>query len=241
MKSYSSLPVCTSLQQVQFLLLLPGILRSVRYGTRELPSEQREEACQEVIVQTFLGFLRLCQRGLQEKGFASSLAGFALKRYRSGRRVSRHSSTSLWDEGQDLRRTLKKRARLPDCRNADVRIFRQPWKESLPVDGRTPVIDQVCFRLDFKIWYASLSPVRRQVVDRLSLGDSPAEVATQLKVSRARVSQIRRELQRDWERFNEESPSSGSSCDTPPKDVAVFRYPVDSLGRSRLVEASAVI
>lgn len=241
MKSYSSLPVCTSLQQVQFLLLLPGILRSVRYGTRELSSEQREEACQEVIVQAFLGFLRLCQRGLPEKGFASSLAGFALKRYRSGRRVSHHSSTSIWNEEYDHRQTCRNSARLRAQRNSDVRFCRQPWKESLPVDGRTPVIDQVCFRLDFKCWYASLSPVRRQVVDQLSLGDTPADVATKLKVSRARVSQIRRELQRDWERFNEESPSSEPPRGRSQKDVAVMRYPADSPCRSRLDEVCTVI
>lgn len=56
-------------------------------------------------------------------------------------------------------------------------------------------------RVDFESWREQLPDRMRQVVDLLSAGMSPSELADQLGVSRARVSQLRNELADDWQGF----------------------------------------
>ena len=46
-----------------------------------------------------------------------------------------------------------------------------------------------------------LSEVKRQVALRLAVGDTTSEAAVQFRVSQARISQLRRELEADWEAF----------------------------------------
>lgn len=199
MKSTVSLTACTSLQQTQFLGLLPRIVRSIRFGTRGLPRCERQEACQELTVQAFVGFLQLCRRNLSERGFATTLVRYALMRYRSGRRIgqSARSIRPMDDSrGRDHEIPLDSRERVVRRRPSS-----EPWLESLQPDRRTPVADQVCFRMDFDSWYASLLPDKQSVIDQLSIGCRPSEVAENLKISRARISQIRQELQKDWEQF----------------------------------------
>jgi len=55
------------------------------------------------------------------------------------------------------------------------------------------------FRIDFEEWLASLPPDKSELVNALSGGETPSEVAAARKLSRGRVSQIRKELAQSWE------------------------------------------
>ena len=68
------------------------------------------------------------------------------------------------------------------------------WAECLIDNRRTPVPDQVSFRLDFPRWLATQTTPNRRIVKRLSLRFSTAEVARKFRMSTSRVSQLRRQL-----------------------------------------------
>lgn len=78
------------------------------------------------------------------------------------------------------------------------------WREAVVEDTRTPVFDQVCFRIDFPAWLARLSSRDRRIAELLAVGNSTKTVARQFRLSAARVSQLRREFYLSWREFTEE-------------------------------------
>ena len=79
------------------------------------------------------------------------------------------------------------------------------WREAVVEDPRTPVFDQVCFRIDFPAWLARLSSRDRRIAESLALGNSTKTVARRFRLSAGRVSQLRREFYRSWREFTDES------------------------------------
>ncbi len=82
------------------------------------------------------------------------------------------------------------------------------WKEAIVEDLRTPVPDQVAFRIDFPAWLGSLSKRDRPIAETLALGHSTGQVAGHFRISPGRVSQIRRELCRSWHQWHGELPAA---------------------------------
>lgn len=189
----SSIPcgACTPRQQAQFLGLLPGILRASRLLLCRLPKAQQEEAEQEVTVQAFIAFLQLCQRGLIQRAFPSTLAGYAVRRFRVGRRIGQR--TNARDVMSEVALCLGRTKRAYGPATPE-----NGWRESLLEDHRTPIPDQVSFRMDFQAWLSQLSPSKRKIVQSLGTGDSVREIASRHQVTSARVSQIRTELREQW-------------------------------------------
>lgn len=58
--------------------------------------------------------------------------------------------------------------------------------------------DAAVFRIDFKDWRERLPEKKGKIVDDLALGESTTNAAEKYRVSRARISQIRREAEQDW-------------------------------------------
>lgn len=79
------------------------------------------------------------------------------------------------------------------------------WAELLVEDHRTPPFDQAVFRIDFPAWLARRSRRDRRVVASLARGDRTKDVAQQFRLSAARVSQLRREVEHSWLEFHREA------------------------------------
>ncbi|HJZ53795.1 MAG TPA: transposase DNA-binding-containing protein [Gemmataceae bacterium] len=75
--------------------------------------------------------------------------------------------------------------------------------EALSGNTRTPVPAQVAFRLDFPRWRSGFGRRARAVLDALAAGGRTNEVARELGLSPARVSQMRREFERGWKAFHQ--------------------------------------
>jgi FixJ family two-component response regulator len=85
---------------------------------------------------------------------------------------------------------------------ADAEHAEAGWlSDALREDTRTPVPRRMAFKLDFRAWRASLTRKRRAVLDALAAGGKTCEVAQELGVCPARVSQIRREFADGWRTF----------------------------------------
>jgi hypothetical protein len=187
-----------------FLAMLPTIQRHALVAFRGLSAEAREEAVQEVVANTWVAFFRLVEQGRSERAFPTALARFAVAQVRDGRKVGTPQNA-----GDVLSPCARKQNRLAVVERLD-RFDKHEglWIEAVIEDTRTPVLDQVWFRIDFPQWLAALSSRSRQVAQALAIGNTTASVARQIGVSAGRVSQLRRELYESWQRFHGESNES---------------------------------
>lgn len=65
----------------------------------------------------------------------------------------------------------------------------------------TPVPDQVQFRMDFPAWVRTHTERTKNVIRHLMVGERTKDVAEKHKTTAGRISQMRRELCLDWNRF----------------------------------------
>jgi hypothetical protein len=180
-----------------FLTVLPRVLAVVRFHLRHVRCpHQREEATCEAVALCWVWFVRLARRGRRPHTFATRLAIYAARAARSGRRAC--GSEPVGDVCSP-RCSQRKGVRLTSLSAPDP--AGDSLVEAVRDNTRTPVPDQVQFRLDFPAWVGSLTAAKRRVLDRLLAGERTADVAAAAGVSAARVSQVRAELRADYARF----------------------------------------
>ncbi len=80
-------------------------------------------------------------------------------------------------------------------------IVREAFDPNDLTGRRDDPADLAAFRLDYEAWQATLNEWQRRVANMLAAGTRTGDAAKSLGVSRARVSQMRRELATSWEVF----------------------------------------
>lgn len=182
--------------QAGFVALLPAIRAHARIAFRALRPEARDDAIQEAVANACVAYVRLVQLGKQDLAYPSALVRFAVKHYWAGRRVG-----SSMNSGDVLCRHAQ-RHRGFQVEQLDAGYAgRKGWSEALADNTRSPVPDQVAFRIDFPAWLAGQNCRDRRLARFLALGNCPAEAADRFGISRARISQIRQELRESWAEF----------------------------------------
>jgi DNA-binding CsgD family transcriptional regulator len=78
---------------------------------------------------------------------------------------------------------------------------RGEWREVLLEDRTAGPAEIAMTRLDFASWLSTLSNRDRQLAEKLALGETTGCVARMFRISVARVSQLRRDLCRKWQKF----------------------------------------
>ncbi|HLW66470.1 MAG TPA: hypothetical protein VKS79_14240 [Gemmataceae bacterium] len=191
--------LATTTWQPLFLALFPSIQRCVQFAFRHLPPDQQEEAIQAAVANACLRCARLVAQGRQDRIYSSALARFAVAQVRDGRLVggTLNAFDVLSPYAQRKKHLVRKR--LDHDESIDVH-----WLEAVRAGHRTPIPDQVWFRVDFPEWLASLSRRNRKIANTLAAGHSTNEVAREFSISASRVSQMRRELNESWQRFHGE-------------------------------------
>src|SRR5262245_65165402 len=181
-----------------FLALLPRIERLARHYFRHVACPGRQaDAVAEAVALAWAWYRRCAEQGRDAARFALSLALLAARAAGSGRRLCGQ------ERAQDA---LSPRARwrhgfavvsLTDL----APVSGDPLVEALRDNTATPPDQQAAFRIDFAAWLRRLGRHRRRVARRLMLGERPGDVARWVGVTPGRVSQLRRELERDWQAF----------------------------------------
>ncbi|MEI8376430.1 MAG: hypothetical protein WCJ35_26740 [Planctomycetota bacterium] len=73
--------------------------------------------------------------------------------------------------------------------------------ELLAESRNTTPADLAASRIDFSAWLKLLPYRQRRIAKYLSVGNRTADTAKKFKVSAGRISQIRRELSDNWNKF----------------------------------------
>ena len=185
----------------RFLSFLPRIQAHAEFVFRYIKClAKRQDWIAEAVALAWKWFAELEQRGRDAAKFISAIAAFAVLAVKCGRRVAG------MERAKDAMNDLAQRRhgfaveKLPDVCSGQDQLT-----EALADNTVTPPPDAAAFRVDFPRWLETLSLRDRRLAERLMLGERAHETADRFGLSRARVSQVRRELSQDWARFHGEA------------------------------------
>ena len=191
----------SSTWQDRFITMLPAIRQHASICFRQLPAELRAECIQETICNACCAVARLAELGKLDLAYACPLANYAVAQVKAGRKVGGHL---------DCHDVLS-----PYCqRQKNISVERldyfdreeNAWQEAVVQDTRTaPVADIVSFRIDFSDWLARLPRRKRRFAESLAMGHRTGDVAKRFHVTAGRVAQLRKELFRLWQAFQQET------------------------------------
>jgi hypothetical protein len=185
--------------QDRFAILLPVILNYVAPAFRALRSEAKAEAVQEAVANACVAYARLVERGKESVAFATVLAKYAISQVRAGRHVG--GRLNILDVASDY---CQRRKQFSLQRLDRFDPVEGCWQEAVIQDHRTPVFDQVWFRIDFPAWLQTLPRRDRKIAEALAAGHRAINVARRFQLSLARVSQLRRKFHKSWLAFHGE-------------------------------------
>ena len=199
--------------QRDFTTHLPALENAARWAFRRrlrLRRQDFEEALAETRAAAWSAWVGLLSRGKDPLQVGvHGIAKNAVRYVRNGRSVGNRSGgrgamdvhhrkaqatigfkiTSLNDDGQS-------------ADDADG-----GWREWIVSGHRCTPADEAAFRLDFATWLASLPDRRRRTAELLMQGHGTGDVARELGITAAAVSQARTWLERSWRIFQGEVPA----------------------------------
>ncbi len=187
----------------RLLAMLPTVRRNAKLAFRRLDAESREDAVAEVIANVTAAFARLVKLGKAHLAFPTVLTRYAISQFRDGRRVGNRFRISEVLSRHAQRKKKFFVERLDHCRKDTGE-----WNEAIVEDSRTPVPEQVAFRIDFPNWLAGMPRRNRKIAEALSVGNTTSEVAQRFDISPGRVSQMRNEFYRSWRDFHHDPPAA---------------------------------
>ncbi len=178
-----------------FLEMLPAIRRAASYAFRHLRRAVRDDLMAEVIANAFAAFRRLVEQGKAALAYPTVLAKFAIRQVRDGCRVGQERNVLDVMSAYGQRRKGFSVLPFGDASK------RNEWQEMVVEDRCASPAAVAGFRIDFADWLKRLKRSKRQVALQLAAGDTTSEVAGLFRMSPSRVSQLRNELQQDWDKF----------------------------------------
>lgn len=201
---------------VEFLQLYPVVVRHARVVFRGRAPAEREEAVAEAVAAAFESYVGLKARGKDPlHDFPSALATFAALHVKDCRHVggtcNRRDVLSRKTQQRRGFRVESLAASNRTSHEARCCAVRGPrratvFEEHLCDNTRTPVPDQVAFRLDFSAFLQTLTERDRRMALTLGDGHPAHEVAGRFRVSAARVTQLRQQWCRAWRVCQGETP-----------------------------------
>ena len=178
-----------------FESMLPSIRRVAGFAFRRIRWPRRQELIADVVADAFVAFARLVEQGKADLAYPTVLAWFGVRRVRDGRQVGCRQNTN------DLLSCYARHRRGFTVQALQKQGASGRWEDIVIQDKRSTPAEIAACRLDFRAWLLRLDRRQRAVALQLAAGNPPTDVARYAGLSRARISQLRRELRQDWEQF----------------------------------------
>jgi hypothetical protein len=201
-----------------FLALGPVIERHARIAFRNRSGQDQDEAVAEAIAAAFESYVRLKARGKDPvHEFPTIMATFAVLHVKTGRHVGgRSSSTDVLSRKAQHKWGFWVEPLPASPGTAFENLYAEvggqerqgAYEERLWANTQTPVLDQVCFRLDWPAFQSTLSRRDRELCLFLSLGHSAKEAARKFKLTPGRVTQLRQKWYHEWLAFQGETEAA---------------------------------
>jgi hypothetical protein len=180
-------------------MILPRIQSQAWLAFQGRSFDLKQELQSEVVAHCWKSFARLFELRRHEDVPPMTLARFAIRAVRSGRRIG--ASLNINDVTSDY---CQNRMGIRSTHFYKTDLNGDNWPESLIADERARPDELVMARIDFSEWLQTLKPLHRKVAEYLSLGESTHSTARIFNLSPGRISQIRRLLEQSWHSFQTE-------------------------------------
>jgi hypothetical protein len=185
----------------RFLSILPRIETHASIVFRHVRCPHRQADCiQETVSLAWKWFVRLASRGKDACQFPSTLATYAARAVKSGRRVCGQ------EKAKDVLSPLaqQRHSFVVSTLPQHSTLSTNPFSEALADNTKSPPDEQAAFRMDFPAWLVTLGDRNRRIAEDLALGHRTKELATMHRITEGRVSQLRREFYLTWLLFHGE-------------------------------------
>lgn len=194
----SSVTVLEVKVQNAFVQLLPTIQSVVRTSLRLIRcSDRKEDLLCEAVAISWKWYRRLVGRGRDPAEFIVTFARLAARAVLNGRRLA----GQVRARDAYSRMSYRKGGFNPQHVSPRLLCIGTPFAEALADNTQSPVPQQVQFRCDFPAWRNFLPLRKQQIIALLALGHRTKDVADAMRITPARVSQMRSEFQRDYLQF----------------------------------------
>jgi hypothetical protein len=199
----------------RFLSILPRSKTHAQIRFRHLRCPgRREDAIAEVIAVAWKWFLRLNEQNKDVNEFVSTLADYAVRHVRSGRRLCRQKmSKDVLSPLAQQKHSFKVETLASSTQCSHEVLYGDPHgqkhadaiEERLKDNTVTPPPEQAAFRIDYPEWLSQLGTRNRAIAEDMAIGETTQDLANKYPISQGRISQLRRELHEDWLRFHGEA------------------------------------
>jgi hypothetical protein len=200
--------------QQEFSHHLPAVENAVHFAFRRrfrMRRQDYEEALAESIAAAWSAWTGLIARGKNpvEVG-VHGIANNAVRYVRNGRRVANRSGgrSAMDVNHRKAQAVCGFTVKSLDRNGQPTGETAGGWRDWIVGGNRCTPADEAAFRLDFASWLASLPVRRRRTAELLSEGRGTGEVARELGITAAAVSQARGWLERSWRAFQGEVPAA---------------------------------
>jgi hypothetical protein len=207
--------------QAAFLSILPRVELHAQIYFRGLKCPHRKaDAVQETLAIAWKWFVRLAEKGKDPLTFPAVFASYAARAVKCGRRLCGQekgkdvlSSLARQRHGFTLEQLPSSTVTSHEERFGTVNGQRKQdaFEERLRDNTLTPVPEQVAFRIDFPAWLTTLTDRERRIVREMANSERTLDISQRFEVSPARISQLRRELHDDWQKFCGERDQAGTA------------------------------
>jgi hypothetical protein len=201
----------------KYLSILPKIELHGRIYFRHLNPHRKADAIQEMRALAWLWYVRLVDRGRDPRDFLATFVTLLARSVNSGRRLAGMMKAKDVMNPDPQRRHHFRVEPLPSTtRTFHDHLYSSPrgqelhdeFEERLIDNTITPVVDQVCFRLDFPAWLETLTPRERRMIAAMARNERTRDLGKEFEVSPSRISQMRREFHDGWKQFIDEKGTS---------------------------------
>jgi hypothetical protein len=197
--------------QAKFLSILPRIRTHARIYFRHVRCSCRKaDFISETIAMCWKWFVRLAERGKDACQFPLTLATYAAKAVKNGRRVCRQlKAKDVLSERAQQRHDFSVGGLPHSTATNHENLYGNPhgqrqldaFEERLQDNTITPIPDQAAFRIDWPAWLKTRCKRDRHMIREMAKGERTQDLAKRFQLSQARISQLRREFHEDWDRF----------------------------------------
>jgi hypothetical protein len=195
----------------QFVALLPKLHTHAAIYFRGIQCPDRKaDTINEMIALAWRWFLRLKEKGKDISKFTMVFVYLVAKAVKSGRRIcGQEKSKDVLSRLAQQRHNFTVESLPTSTRVAHEHLYGEPhgqrkldsYEERLQDNLISPIPDQVQFRIDFPSWLATLTPRERRLIRAMARNERTSDLSKEFEVSPGRISQMRKEFQKGWERF----------------------------------------
>jgi hypothetical protein len=186
--------------QARFEVLRPQIEKHAKIYFRHIKCPHRfADLVAEVLGMAWKWFVSLMLRGKDPKEFLVMFNKRLTQHIKSGRRVTGNEKPDDVMSSRAQQRHSFTVQGLPSYESSEKD---NEGLDALIDNTRTPPPDQAAFRIDFPAWVRRHPERKRNIIRDLMMSEKTRDVARKYGTTPGRISQLRRELCQDWNRFH---------------------------------------